>query len=180
MAGIQHKHSPSRAQGSRRRAHASTKPQNSLRKPPDPKKRKKRERLPASLRFTETRRGKTRVRRYSGRTFYRFEEIQGKVVDLVEVFTAGENHAIDVRFQDKTSLHFVIDPGFTLETEYADWKTGNWRPIKRWPLIHSETHPDKTMIEAWSPTLCVRSQPCLDMRYGRAQRMGRVYLTAQS
>jgi hypothetical protein len=37
-------------------------------------------------------------------------------------------------------LHFVIDPGFTLETEYSDWKTGNWRPIKRWPLIHSESH----------------------------------------
>jgi len=58
----------------------------------------------------------------------------------VEVFTVGEYHSIDVRFQDKTALHFVIDPGFTLETEHADWKTGNWRPIKRWPLIHSESH----------------------------------------
>ena len=144
MAGIQDKHSPSRVQGSRRSAHASTKPapiksaksksETSTRKP------RKRERLPASLRFTETKRGKTTIRRYSGRTFYRFEEVKGKVVDLVEVFTAGENHAIDVRFQDKTSLHFVIDPGFTLETEYADWKTGNWRPIKRWPLIHSGSH----------------------------------------
>jgi hypothetical protein len=55
-------------------------------------------------------------------------------------FGGGENHAIDVRFQDKTALHFSIDPGFILETEYADLKTGNWRPIKRWPLIHSETH----------------------------------------
>jgi hypothetical protein len=150
LAAIQHKHSPSRAQGSRRSAHASTKrapnksaitkSQSSIRKHRNPKKPKKRERLPASLRFTETKRGKTTIRRYSGRTFYRFEEVKGKVVDLVEVFTAGENHAIDVRFQDKTSLHFVIDPGFILETEYADWKTGNWRPIKRWPLIHSETH----------------------------------------
>ncbi len=151
MAGIQHKHSPSRAQGSRRRSvHASTKPapiksttakpQTSIRKHRNPKKPKKRERLPASLRFTETKRGKTTIRRYSGRTFYRFEEVKGKPVDFVEVFTAGEYHAIDVRFQDKTALHFVIDPGFTLETEYADWKTGNWRPIKRWPLIHSETH----------------------------------------
>jgi hypothetical protein len=26
---------------------------------------------------------------------------------------------------NKTALHFVIDPGFILETEYADWKTGN-------------------------------------------------------
>jgi hypothetical protein len=155
MAAIQGKHSPSRAQGSRRRAHASTKrapiksaitkPQSSTHKHRNPKhgnprKPKKRERLPASLRFTETKRGKTTIRRYSGRTFYRFEEVKGKLVDFVEVFTAGENHAIDVRFQDNTSLHFVIDPGFILETEYADWKTGNCRPIKRWPLIHSETH----------------------------------------
>ena len=92
------------------------------------------------MRFTETKRGKTTVRRYSGRTFYRFEEVKGKTVDLVEVFTAGEYHSIDVRFQDKTALQFVIDPGFTLETEYADWKTGNWRSLKRWPLIRNETH----------------------------------------
>ena len=66
------------------------------------------------------------------------EEFQGKTVDFVEIFTSGEYHSIDVRFQDKTALHFVIDPGFTLETDYADWKTGNWRPIKRWPLIRSQ------------------------------------------
>ena len=92
------------------------------------------------MRFTETKRGKTTIRRYSRRTVYRFEEVKGKSVDLVEVFTAGGYHAIDVRFQDKTALHFAIEPGFILETEYADWKTGNWRPIKRWPLIRSETH----------------------------------------
>ncbi len=144
MAGIQNKHSSSLAQGSLRRAHALTKPARIKSAKAKPKtstrKHRKRERLPPSLRFTETKRGKTTARRYSGRTFYRFEEIKGKAVDFVEVFTAGEYHAIDVRFQDKTALHFVINPGFILETEYADWKTGNWRPIKRWPLIHSETH----------------------------------------
>ena len=150
MAGIEHKHSSPRTQGSRRSVRVltkpdlikstKTKPQTASRKHRSSKKPKKRERVPAVLHFTETKRGKTTVRRYSGRTFYRFEEIKGKPVDFVEVFTAGEYHAIDVRFQDKTSLHFVIDPGFILETEYADFKTGNWRPIKRWPLIRSETH----------------------------------------
>lgn len=140
MATTHLKHSTSRAQGSRRSAHASTKTQSSLRKNRNRKQPKKRERVPESLRFTETKRGKTTVRRYSGRTFYRFEEVKGKLVDLVEVFTAGEAHSIDVRFQDKTALHFSIEPGFILETEYADWKTGNWRPIKCWPLIRSETH----------------------------------------
>lgn len=154
MAGIQNKHSSSLAQGSRRSAHASTKPgpiksaktkpQTSVRshflKHGKSKKPKKRGRTPVSLRFTETRHGKTTVRRYSGRTFYRFEEFKGKPVDFVEVFTAAESHSIKVCFQDKTTLHFAIDPAFILEAEYADWKTGNWRPIKRWPLIHSETH----------------------------------------
>jgi hypothetical protein len=142
LASIEHKHSPSRAQGSRRSAHASTKPAptKSAITQTSTRKHRRRERLPPSLRFTETKRGKTTIRRYSGRSVYRFEEVKGKLVDLVEVFTAGESHSINVRFQDKTALHFSIDPGFILETEYADVKTGNWRPIKRWPLIHSETH----------------------------------------
>jgi hypothetical protein len=144
LAAIQHKHSPSRAQGYRRSAHASTKPapnKSAITKPQtSTRKHRKRERLPPPLRFTETRRGKTTIRRYSGRTVYRLEEVKGKLVDLVEVFTASDSHSINVRFQDKTTLRFAIDPGFIMETEYADWKTGNWRPIKRWPLIHSETH----------------------------------------
>ena len=144
MAAIQGKHSPSRVQGSRQSAHASTKTappksQTSTRKHRSSKKPKKRECLPPSLPFTETRHGKTTIRRFSGRSFYRFEEVKGKIVDFAEVYTAGDYHAIDVRFQDKTALHFVIDPGFTLDTEYCDWKTGDLRRIKRWPLIHSQT-----------------------------------------
>src|SRR6476620_11346432 len=99
--------------------------------------RKKRERLPASLRFTVTKRGKTTIRRYPGRSFHRFEEAKGKALDYVEFFTMGEYHCIDIAFEDKTAMHFVIEPSFTLETDYADWRTGNWRPIKHWPNIRS-------------------------------------------
>src|SRR5215471_17323795 len=85
-----------------------------------------------------TKHGKTTIRRYrGGRSFYRFEEIKGKPVEFVEVFTACDYHCIDIRFEDKTALHFIIDPGFTLDTEYSNWKTGNLRRIKRWPLIRS-------------------------------------------
>ncbi len=104
-----------------------------------PPKSKKQNNLPASLRFTETKRGKTTIRRYPGRSFYRFEEAKGKAIDYIEFFTMGEYNSIDIAFEDKTAVHFVIEPRFTLETEYADWKTGNWRPIKRWPLIHSQS-----------------------------------------
>jgi hypothetical protein len=107
----------------------------------DPKPgRRKHERLPASLRPTITRRGKTTVRRYPGSRFHRFEEAKGKALDYIEFFTMGEFHCIDVAFEDKTAMQFVIEPTFTLETDFADWKTGDWRPIKRWPLIQSESN----------------------------------------
>ena len=103
------------------------------------RKTSKRRRLPSLPKPIIIRRGKTTIRRYKGRRFHRFEEAQGKPLDYIEFFTAGEYHSIDVRFQDKTAMHFVIEPGFTLEIDYADWKTGNWRPIKRWPLIRSQS-----------------------------------------
>lgn len=65
------------------------------------------------------------------------EEFKGKVVDFVQVFTSGDYSSISVRFQDKTSLDFAIDTCFTLEPDYTDWKTGNMRRIKLWPVIHS-------------------------------------------
>ena len=99
--------------------------------------RKKLGRLPASLRPIITKRGKTTIRRYPGRSFHRFEEAKGKALDYVEFFTMGEYHCIDISFEDKTAMHFVIEPSFNLETGYADWKTGNWRSIKKWPPIRS-------------------------------------------
>jgi hypothetical protein len=102
-----------------------------------PKRQAKRETLPASLRPTIIKRGKTTIRRYEGRSFHRFEEAKGKAIDYIEFFTSDGFHNIDIAFDDKTAVHFLIEPGFTLDTEYADWKTGNWRPLKQWPLIPS-------------------------------------------
>jgi hypothetical protein len=119
-----------------------TRPKLSLRKPPkssrNSKKPKKRKSIPPSLRYVETRRGKTTVRRYNGRSIFRLEEVKGKPVECVEIFDSDDDHSISVRFQDKTAISFSIEPSFTLFTDYADWKTGNWRPIKGWRPIHSQ------------------------------------------
>ena len=171
MADTQDKHSHSRAQGTRRHAHAltgthaPTKPAVNTKKPKHrsstrsrvsaktrkrPKLAPKRsdaakleaklrkERIPPLLRYKESKRGKTTIRRYPGRTFYLFEEARGKPLERIEFFTSSDYHCIDVLFQDKTLFHFIIDPGFTLEADYSDWKTGDWRPIKHWRPIPSE------------------------------------------
>ena len=85
-----------------------------------------------------SRQGKTTVSRYSNRTFHRMEEVKGKTVDFVEFFTSDGYHVIDIGFEDKTALPLSIEPCFTLEREYADWKTGNHRSLKEWPVIRSQ------------------------------------------
>ncbi len=105
-----------------------------------PKRRTRSRRLPTLLKPIITKRGKTTIRRYDGRRFYRFDEIKGKTVEHVELFFCAEYHSIDVRFDDMTSLHFVVEPGFTLEAEHSDLKSDNWRSIKKWPLMHSQSH----------------------------------------
>jgi len=135
MADIQNKHSVPRVQGRRRRAHALTKPHASTKSWAKTRKRQ----LPLLPPPVITRRGKTTIRRYRNRSFHRFEEVRGKPVDFIEFYTSGDYHVIEVRFADKTAMHFAIDPGFTVEPGYSDWKTGNRRRIKNWPLISSAT-----------------------------------------
>ena len=119
---------------------ASASTPNPSKKPAQHKKPRRRRKLPLLPPPVITRRGKTTIRRYSGgRSVHYMEEVKGKIVDCVEFYTSSESHSIDGCFQDKTTLHFSIDPGFLLETEYAHWKTGNWRRIKRWPTLRSLT-----------------------------------------
>lgn len=67
--------------------------------------------------------------------FLTFPEIKGRVVELVEVDPAVES--IFILFQDKTALSFAFEPGLTLYPELSEHKTGDPRPLKRWPAMHS-------------------------------------------
>ncbi len=71
------------------------------------------------------------------RKVFHFPQTKGKVVEGVEFSTYSDYHNITLRFQDKTCLNFVIDTGFTLKTDYSDWKTGNQRILKEWPPMNN-------------------------------------------
>jgi len=44
---------------------------------------------------------------------------------------------ISINFRDKTCLNFSIEAGFTLKTQYSDWKSAEQRIVRSWPLIRS-------------------------------------------
>jgi hypothetical protein len=126
MADTQGKHSPSGAQGSRPSAQASSQPGAQLNSKPgeaDPQ--------PSAI----TKRDEIIARYHEKRRFYRFNEAEGKVLNFVEVHLAGDHYAIDIHFQDLTTLHFVIERSLSVYTEYADWQSGKGDSIKRWPVI---------------------------------------------
>jgi hypothetical protein len=102
------------------------------------RRRRKNKALPLLPPPVVSRQGRTTISRYSNRSFHRMEEVKGKTLDFVEFFTSDGYHVIDIGFEDKTALHLAIEPYFTLEREYADWKTGNHRSLKEWPLVRSQ------------------------------------------
>ena len=64
-----------------------------------------------------------------GRMLY-FPQAKGKTIEDVEFSTSPDDHSISTSFQDKTSLNFSIETGFTVETDYSDWKTGEQRVLR--------------------------------------------------
>ncbi|HXO38510.1 MAG TPA: hypothetical protein VN872_07725 [Candidatus Acidoferrum sp.] len=68
-----------------------------------------------------------------------FSEVKGKIVDSVELKPADHGYGVGIMFQDRTYLSFdvEIEPRITIQPELSDWKTGNYRPLKRWRPIHS-------------------------------------------
>jgi hypothetical protein len=66
-------------------------------------------------------------------------EVKGKIVDSVEIKPQDHGYGVGIMFQDRTYLSFdvEIEPRITVKPELSDWKTGNYKPLKRWRTIHS-------------------------------------------
>jgi hypothetical protein len=67
----------------------------------------------------------------------KFREAKGKIIAEVELSLSPDYNIIEIVFQDKTSLNFQIEPCFQVVPELVNWKSGEYKPIKRWPAVHS-------------------------------------------
>jgi hypothetical protein len=68
-----------------------------------------------------------------------FPEVKGKIVEGVEIKPADHGYGVGIMFQDRTYLSFdvEVEPRITVKPEQSDWKTGNYKLLKRWRTIHS-------------------------------------------
>ncbi len=73
------------------------------------------------------------------RRVLRFPQVKGKIVDFVELGSSPDDYTIEIRFQDKTLLTFDIEPSLCGFPELSDWKTGEYKPLKRWRPVSSKS-----------------------------------------
>ena len=65
----------------------------------------------------------------------KFPQARGRMVERVELSLDPEFHCVCIRFKDNTDLTVVIDTALTFRGEYSEWKAGNQKVLKRWPVI---------------------------------------------
>jgi hypothetical protein len=67
-----------------------------------------------------------------------FAVVRGKVVERIEVSTIDDDCSIGILFKDRTYLGFDVEPFLRITPDFSDWKTHNYRRIKRWPPLRTE------------------------------------------
>jgi hypothetical protein len=78
----------------------------------------------------------SRTRKSNNRVL-RFPEAKGKIVAEVELSLSTDYNIVEVVFQDKTSLTFNLESCLLVVPELVSWKSGSYRPLKRWRSVHS-------------------------------------------
>ena len=68
----------------------------------------------------------------------RYKEMKGRTVEQIEVCLSSDYHCILIRFEDKTDFTVEIDTRLVFTALHSDWKTGNMRVLKRWPVIREK------------------------------------------
>lgn len=80
-----------------------------------------------------------RTKKRTNRRVLAFPQAKGKIIERVELDVSPEYFLVDIRFQDKTSLSFDMEPCVRAFPEFTNWKTGEYTPLKRWRPVHSRS-----------------------------------------
>jgi hypothetical protein len=67
----------------------------------------------------------------------KFPAAKGKIIAEVELSISPDYNIVEIVFTDKTSLNFQIEPCFQVVPETVSWKSGTYKPLKRWRPVHS-------------------------------------------
>jgi len=67
-----------------------------------------------------------------------FPEVKDKIVEIVELSVESDYYGISIRFQDKTSLTFSIEPAVFTFPIYSQWTDGEEKILKEYQPVSSD------------------------------------------
>ena len=82
---------------------------------------------------------RSRTRKKAYQRVLRFPQAKGKTIAEVELDVSSDYYIIEIKFQDKTALSFDLEPCMSVAPELVNWKTGNYRLLRRWRPVHSRS-----------------------------------------
>jgi len=80
---------------------------------------------------------KSTKRKSAYQRVHKFPQAKGKIIAELELSLSPDYNIIEVVFQDKTSLTFNLDSRVQIAPELVSWKSGSYRPLKRWRPVLS-------------------------------------------
>jgi hypothetical protein len=72
-----------------------------------------------------------------------FPEVKGKTIAELKLHLELDDTSLALLFTDKTYLSFDLEPNLTIRADLSDWKTHNYRRIKRWRPLQRKSSWDK-------------------------------------
>lgn len=78
-----------------------------------------------------------RTKNKSSQRVLKFPTAKGKIIAEVELSISPDYNIIEIVFNDKTSLTFNLESCLQVVPELVNWKSGSYKPLKRWRAVHS-------------------------------------------
>jgi hypothetical protein len=69
----------------------------------------------------------------------KFPEAKGRIIASAELLVSSDYFTVEIKFQDKTSLSFDFESCVKVFPELINWKSSNYKPLRRWRPIHSRS-----------------------------------------
>ena len=80
---------------------------------------------------------RSRKRKKAYQRVLKFPKAKGEIIAEVELLISPDYNIIEIVFQDKTSLTFNLESCLQVVPELVSWKSGSYKPLKRWRPVHS-------------------------------------------
>jgi hypothetical protein len=69
----------------------------------------------------------------------KFPQAKGKIIAEAELSISPDYNIIEIVFQDKTSLTFGLESRVQVFPEIINWKSGEYKPVKRWRPVQGRS-----------------------------------------